>query len=687
MAILPRVTLKSFFEEGDFPTEDQFASLIDSMYVRGEDDDLVGLSLHKTTVPYKAGQGVIKDNKVYYALVNTQGVFDPVKWQSASSSVEINNDPFSTSWSGNITEIASKDSLYNMAIALLPRDGSREMNADFSFSGNYKVKWSASKYLSATGSTLDLDTEDTLNLGANADVINIGNGSAVVNIYSATAYTVGESEIQDALIRLNKGGGVGTGINSGFEIEEAGVVTGYVKVHPTDRTKLVVKVPGISHVVTMDMNGKTAAQTLAFLSDIPSNATIRALISATTPIAYNNTTGVITWTGTTSDVAEGSNQYFTETRVRASVLTGLNTTPGTVVAADSILAAIGKLQGNSAQNATNIATKATLGGDLPTGTWRVGTNNAQAAVIRSNNVDRITVDINGNIIVAGTTTNVDLPRVRLRNTTGAYLEALSMAVVSGQLDIGIGVTEINFTKPITNYKGTNSRLNESGSNGTVQAIEEIVPLQIYNFTVQGLLSNLANWNSSNAYTGTSLASFLLSQGQFHVDANFYYFMVDTVTPIRIPRHRVRRRLFNSTTTVGNVAATGETDLHSYTILANTVNQNRDAIECVFNGVFSATSSAALRVYVGGTLVFSRLAVGTAGFAFTVRVRVVRLSSTTCHVIAEYVSGDTSLYTNNVFAHTATFAFGSDTIVKITGQDSSDNRVLVHDSYVEFNPSV
>lgn len=47
----------------------------------------------------------------------------------------------------------------------------------------------------------------------------------------------------------------------------------------------------------------------------------------------------------TSQITEVTNLFFTEARVRASVLTGINTsTPGTVTSADSVLSALGKIQ-------------------------------------------------------------------------------------------------------------------------------------------------------------------------------------------------------------------------------------------------------------------------------------------------------------------------------------------------------
>lgn len=54
---------------------------------------------------------------------------------------------------------------------------------------------------------------------------------------------------------------------------------------------------------------------------------------------------IIASPGTTSNVVEGSNLYFTEARVRNTVLTGLSVSPSTVIVnTDSILLATGKLQ-------------------------------------------------------------------------------------------------------------------------------------------------------------------------------------------------------------------------------------------------------------------------------------------------------------------------------------------------------
>lgn len=60
---------------------------------------------------------------------------------------------------------------------------------------------------------------------------------------------------------------------------------------------------------------------------------------------------------TTTDLAEGTNLYFTDARVRSTTLTGLSTATATAVtAADSVLVGIGKLQGQLGDKVNNSTT-------------------------------------------------------------------------------------------------------------------------------------------------------------------------------------------------------------------------------------------------------------------------------------------------------------------------------------------
>lgn len=78
---------------------------------------------------------------------------------------------------------------------------------------------------------------DVLNIGAtNADVINIGRAGATVNFLGTALYEYAANQyVLDKLITLNYNGAAASGIGVGFEIEEGGSITGYLKTN-ADRT-------------------------------------------------------------------------------------------------------------------------------------------------------------------------------------------------------------------------------------------------------------------------------------------------------------------------------------------------------------------------------------------------------------------------------------------------------------------
>jgi len=250
-------------------------------------------------------------------------------------------------------------------------------------------------------------------------------------------------------------------------------------------------------------------------------------------IRTSNYTGTGTWD---YELPNYGGTFAMTSDILATVLTGFSVPASSaVVATDTILAAFGKIQAQTNANVATLATKATINGDAPAGTYRLGTTNAQSFALRTNNADRLTVDASGNIVQAGTTTNFDIVVFRIRNLAGSFWRVFTNTI-TGQLDFGGDFTEVNFTKPITNLKGTNSRFVESDSAGNPTAIENIISHFIYNLTAQGLLSDVSNWNAvTGVYTGTTLASYLLEQGQYFEDAEYFYYMNSTTVPLRIAK--------------------------------------------------------------------------------------------------------------------------------------------------------
>lgn len=96
-----------------------------------------------------------------------------------------------------------------------------------------------------------VDAAGTLTLGSAATTINIGNAGSVVNIQGTTIYeNTPILQVVDPKITLNTGGGAGSGQNSGFEIEEAGSITGYVQTSAA-RTAYELKAPASAGVVSI----------------------------------------------------------------------------------------------------------------------------------------------------------------------------------------------------------------------------------------------------------------------------------------------------------------------------------------------------------------------------------------------------------------------------------------------------
>ena len=159
-------------------------------------------------------------------------------------------------------------------------------------------------------------------------------------------------------------------------------------------------------------NGNAAAGLptidLATVADAGGGALLRFVRDA-----WGRITG--TSTPTTTDLAEGTNLYYTAARVLATVLSGLSTaTNAVIIATDTVLVALGKLQAQISASLTSIGLKAdksiTLtastglsgGGDLSVNRSLALANTAVAAAAYgdSTHVATFTVDAQGRLTAA-----------------------------------------------------------------------------------------------------------------------------------------------------------------------------------------------------------------------------------------------------------------------------------------------
>lgn len=141
-------------------------------------------------------------------------------------------------------------SLSGQALTLQPADNSNPgvITAGLQTIGGNKVFTGA---IGANGG-IDLSAPGTLSIGTlNPTAINIGNSGTTVNIQGTTLYeNVTQLQVTDPLITLNKGGGAGSAANSGIELEENSLITGYVETS-ADRNSWALKAPNTAGVATI----------------------------------------------------------------------------------------------------------------------------------------------------------------------------------------------------------------------------------------------------------------------------------------------------------------------------------------------------------------------------------------------------------------------------------------------------
>ena len=104
--------------------------------------------------------------------------------------------------------------------------------------------------------------------------------------------------------------------------------------------------------------------------------------------SVNTKTGAVVLT--TTDISEGTNQYFTESRVRAVILTGISLVTNAVISAtDSVLIAFGKLQAQITANLSTL-TSHTSNTSNPHATTKAQVGLGNVADVDNTNASNIT---------------------------------------------------------------------------------------------------------------------------------------------------------------------------------------------------------------------------------------------------------------------------------------------------------
>lgn len=178
-----------------------------------------------------------------------------------------------------------------------------------------------------------VDASGTLTLGSAATTINIGNAGSVVNIQGTTIYeNTPILQVVDPKITLNKGGAAGSGQNSGFEIEENNVITGYLETSAS-RNDFSMKAPATAGVITFTpgISGFTIDQgshnpvTIGTANGLSLSTQVLSLDAASASVPGAVTTGAQTFAGAKTFNGDTTiNANFILAGTTNSSLTGAN---------------------------------------------------------------------------------------------------------------------------------------------------------------------------------------------------------------------------------------------------------------------------------------------------------------------------------------------------------------------------
>jgi hypothetical protein len=163
---------------------------------------------------------------------------------SSTSAGDVTLAPFGS------TPNANAASLTGQQLTLQPASGSFPGGVS-TLAQTFAGSKTFSNLLNADGG-IDRSTAGTLTIGAtNSNIINIGNSGATVNIQGTTIYeNTPQLLVADPLITINSGGSAGSGQNSGIQIEENAIITGYAETS-ADRNSWILKAPNTAGIATI----------------------------------------------------------------------------------------------------------------------------------------------------------------------------------------------------------------------------------------------------------------------------------------------------------------------------------------------------------------------------------------------------------------------------------------------------
>lgn len=143
-------------------------------------------------------------------------------------------------------------------------------------------------------------------------------------------------------------------------------------------------------------------------------------------------------------------------------------------------------------------------------------------------------------------------------------------------------------------------------------------------------------------------------------------------------------IYSNTTAVGNVG-TGEDDLISQTVAANTLQTNLDSIRLTWAVTFAANANnKTLKVYWNGVAVLNTGAVAYNAVQAVVEMVITRTGAATQNVIIKAIGG--GIFASQVAVTTGSATLSSSVVAKLTGEATSNNDIVANQLIVEFLPA-
>ena len=217
-----------------------------------------------------------------------------------------------------------------------------------------------------------------------------------------------------------------------------------------------------------------------------------------------------------------------------------------------------------------------------------------------------------------------------------------------------------------------------------------------NLTTNGnnLITSVSNSNGTltiSPTTGTVVASLNLSNS--NIWTALQQFSVASVKAGTSTDYaNIGGTLFDHYADAGNVT-TGETDLYSDTLAANTLGANGDKVNAQYGGLFvsSATATREIKIYFAGTAIFDTGALTLSlSSAWTVYATIVRVSASVVRYMISLTTEGAALSAYTAVGELTGLTLSSTAILKITGQaagvGAATNDIVAKLGKVDFEPA-